>query len=174
MVQSLHLLLNAQDEDVPDRAIVGRLRRIDTAARHWPDASRVFLADGDVLVLPTDDLAAILDRLAAPPSPWSLPDPTGHVEKADLRLLTRVEGPRRPLTRNQPERIIPAEAQSKRSPVSALPVRNPAGFKSERCPPSRREKRPASSKTAGGAGGTNCSFVGEDCDEFRDRYAHAL
>jgi hypothetical protein len=38
---------------------------IDAAARCWPDASRVFLADGDALVLPTDDLAAILDRLAA-------------------------------------------------------------------------------------------------------------
>ncbi len=38
---------------------------IDAAARRWPDASRVFLADGDALVLPTDDLAAILDRLAA-------------------------------------------------------------------------------------------------------------
>lgn len=38
---------------------------IDTAARSWPDASRVFLADGDALVLPTDDLAAILDRLGA-------------------------------------------------------------------------------------------------------------
>ena len=38
---------------------------VDVAARRWPDASRVFLADGDALVLPTDDLAAILDRLAA-------------------------------------------------------------------------------------------------------------
>ena len=34
------------------------------AARRWPAASRVFLADGDALVLPTDDLAAILDALA--------------------------------------------------------------------------------------------------------------
>jgi hypothetical protein len=34
------------------------------AARMWPAASRVFLADGDALVLPTDDLAAILDALA--------------------------------------------------------------------------------------------------------------
>lgn len=38
---------------------------IDTVACRWPDASRVFLADGDALVLPTDHLAAILDRLAA-------------------------------------------------------------------------------------------------------------
>jgi|APTNR8051073442_1049403.scaffolds.fasta_scaffold04319_5 radical SAM superfamily enzyme YgiQ (UPF0313 family) len=36
---------------------------IDRAARGWPDARRVFLADGDALVLPTDDLVAILDRL---------------------------------------------------------------------------------------------------------------
>lgn len=38
---------------------------IDAAARLWPDADRVFLADGDALVLPTDTLVAILDRLAA-------------------------------------------------------------------------------------------------------------
>jgi hypothetical protein len=38
---------------------------IDAAARCWPEATRVFLADGDALVLPTDDLAAILDRLGA-------------------------------------------------------------------------------------------------------------
>ena len=37
---------------------------IALAARMWPTASRVFLADGDALVLPTDDLAAILDALA--------------------------------------------------------------------------------------------------------------
>ncbi len=38
---------------------------IDAAARVWPDASRVFLADGDALVLPTDDLVAILGQLRA-------------------------------------------------------------------------------------------------------------
>lgn len=37
---------------------------IDAAARVWPDASRVFLADGDALVLSADDLSAILDKLA--------------------------------------------------------------------------------------------------------------
>lgn len=37
---------------------------IDTAARVWPQSTRVFLADGDALALPTDDLLAILDRLA--------------------------------------------------------------------------------------------------------------
>ncbi|MFY9992068.1 MAG: radical SAM protein, partial [Rhodoplanes sp.] len=38
---------------------------IETSARLWPDASRIFLADGDALVLPTDTLIAILDKLAA-------------------------------------------------------------------------------------------------------------
>ncbi|MBI4970108.1 MAG: radical SAM protein [Rhodospirillales bacterium] len=37
---------------------------IDQAARDWPDAHRVFLADGDALVLPTDHLLRILERLA--------------------------------------------------------------------------------------------------------------
>lgn len=38
---------------------------IDTAARDWPDAQRVFLADGDALTLPSDHLLAILERLNA-------------------------------------------------------------------------------------------------------------
>ncbi|MBT6095144.1 MAG: radical SAM protein [Rhodospirillaceae bacterium] len=38
---------------------------IDAAAREWPDASRVFLADGDALTLPMDTLRAILDKLHA-------------------------------------------------------------------------------------------------------------
>ncbi len=38
---------------------------IDAAAADWPDARRVFLADGDALVLPTDDLLRILDKLDA-------------------------------------------------------------------------------------------------------------
>lgn len=37
---------------------------ITEAARAWPDAQRVFLADGDALTLPTDHLLAILERLA--------------------------------------------------------------------------------------------------------------
>jgi hypothetical protein len=37
---------------------------IDQAAREWPDAHRVFLADGDAYGLPTETLAAICDRLA--------------------------------------------------------------------------------------------------------------
>lgn len=38
---------------------------IDDAARVWPDAHRVFLADGDALTLPMDTLRAILDKLHA-------------------------------------------------------------------------------------------------------------
>jgi len=34
------------------------------AAREWPDARRVFLADGDAYCLPTETLAALCDRLA--------------------------------------------------------------------------------------------------------------
>ena len=36
---------------------------MDDAAQDWPDAHRVFLADGDALTLPTDHLCRILDRL---------------------------------------------------------------------------------------------------------------
>ncbi len=38
---------------------------IDAAARDWPDATRVFLADGDALVLDADHLEKILDKLIA-------------------------------------------------------------------------------------------------------------
>lgn len=38
---------------------------IRIAARAWPDAQRVFLADGDALALPADHLLAILRELAA-------------------------------------------------------------------------------------------------------------
>jgi radical SAM superfamily enzyme YgiQ (UPF0313 family) len=38
---------------------------IEAAARIWPNAPRIFLADGDALVLSPDALAAILDKLAA-------------------------------------------------------------------------------------------------------------
>lgn len=41
------------------------LAQIDRAARLWPQASRVFLADGDAYNLPTDHLAALCDHLAA-------------------------------------------------------------------------------------------------------------
>ncbi|NVK17120.1 MAG: radical SAM protein [Methylocystaceae bacterium] len=36
---------------------------IDRAARVWPEAHRIFLADGDALTLPMDSLRAILDKL---------------------------------------------------------------------------------------------------------------
>lgn len=36
---------------------------IDRAAREWPDAARVFLADGDVMALPYERLEALLVRL---------------------------------------------------------------------------------------------------------------
>lgn len=36
---------------------------IDKAARMWPEAHRVFLADGDAMTLPMETLHAILDRL---------------------------------------------------------------------------------------------------------------
>lgn len=38
---------------------------IEQAATDWPDASRVFLADGDALALPTTQLLQILERLNA-------------------------------------------------------------------------------------------------------------
>jgi len=38
---------------------------IDRAAADWPDARRVFLADGDAYCLPTEDLIALCDHLAA-------------------------------------------------------------------------------------------------------------
>lgn len=38
---------------------------ITAAARAWPDAHRVFLADGDALTLPTADLLAICEQLSA-------------------------------------------------------------------------------------------------------------
>ena len=47
------------------RALSEVFADIDEAARHRPEAHRVFLADGDALVLPTDQLLRILERLAA-------------------------------------------------------------------------------------------------------------
>lgn len=38
---------------------------IETWSRSWPDARRVFLADGDAMALPVDHLLAILEKLAA-------------------------------------------------------------------------------------------------------------
>ncbi|TAN50628.1 MAG: radical SAM protein [Rhodospirillales bacterium] len=41
------------------------LAEIEAWGRSWPEARRVFLADGDALALPTGHLAAILEKLAA-------------------------------------------------------------------------------------------------------------
>jgi len=40
------------------------LRSIKTAADSWPDAERIFLADGDVMALPFEDLQFIASELA--------------------------------------------------------------------------------------------------------------
>jgi hypothetical protein len=70
---------------------------IDAAARVCPEATRVFLADGDALVLPTDDLAAILDQLSAAfprlerVSLYATPIDLTHKSVADLRRL-RAQG----------------------------------------------------------------------------------
>ncbi len=46
------------------RALDAVFADIHQAAAHWPDAQRVFLADGDALALPTEQLLAILRELA--------------------------------------------------------------------------------------------------------------
>ncbi|WP_236686317.1 radical SAM protein [Paramagnetospirillum magnetotacticum] len=46
------------------RPLDGVFAHIDEAAREWPEARRVFLADGDAYCLPTEALAAICDHLA--------------------------------------------------------------------------------------------------------------
>lgn len=46
------------------RPLEAVLADIDAAAKVWPHAHRVFLADGDALVLPTEQLLAICDHLA--------------------------------------------------------------------------------------------------------------
>ncbi|MBK8906474.1 MAG: radical SAM protein [Rhodospirillales bacterium] len=53
-----------KSKDYRARPLEAVFADIATAARFWPEARRVFLADGDAVVLPTADLVAILDRLA--------------------------------------------------------------------------------------------------------------
>ncbi len=53
-----------RDKRYVARPLAAVLAEIDAAARAWPDAHRVFLADGDALVLPTEHLLAICDHLA--------------------------------------------------------------------------------------------------------------
>ena len=48
-----------------ERPLAAVFTDIHNAAADWPDAHRVFLADGDALVLPTEHLLAILRELAA-------------------------------------------------------------------------------------------------------------
>lgn len=66
---------------------------IERAARAWPDADRIFLADGDALTLPVDQFAAILDKLAAAfpalarVSCYATPLNLTHKPVADLRRL---------------------------------------------------------------------------------------
>ena len=68
-------------------------RDIQTAARDWPQAQRVFLADGDALALPTDQLIAILDELnrALPQltrvSCYATPSNILHKSAAELQRL---------------------------------------------------------------------------------------
>lgn len=46
-----------------ERPLADVFKDIDDAASAWPDAHRVFLADGDALALPTEQLIAILEKL---------------------------------------------------------------------------------------------------------------
>lgn len=54
-----------KDKPYRARALDEVFADIDAAAADWPDATRVFLADGDALTLPVDTLVQILDKLAA-------------------------------------------------------------------------------------------------------------
>lgn len=47
------------------RPLADVFAEIEAWRQSWPDAKRVFLADGDALALPTDHLLSLLDRLAA-------------------------------------------------------------------------------------------------------------
>jgi len=74
---------------------------IDDLARHWPDARRVFLADGDAFTLPTGELLAIADklhrtfpdlqRISAYATPLNIlrksPDELAELKAAKLNLL---------------------------------------------------------------------------------------
>ena len=54
-----------KDKPYRARALDEVFADIDAAAADWPDATRVFLADGDALTLPLETLVQILDKLAA-------------------------------------------------------------------------------------------------------------
>ena len=67
---------------------------IEQAAKFWPDTRRVFLADGDAMVLPTDQLILILDKLQQSfpkltrVSSYALP---GNLRKKTLTELTQLK-----------------------------------------------------------------------------------
>lgn len=69
------------------------LADIAAAARRWPATSRVFLADGDALCLPTEHLAGVLDALAAAfprlerVSVYATPIDLTRKSRAELRRL---------------------------------------------------------------------------------------
>ncbi|MCW8914403.1 MAG: radical SAM protein [Magnetovibrio sp.] len=52
-------------KDYATRPLSDIFADIEDAAKDWPDATRVFLADGDALAAPSDDLEQILDKLIA-------------------------------------------------------------------------------------------------------------
>ncbi len=66
---------------------------IERAALAWPEARRVFLADGDALMLPTEHLVQILDQLHARlpeltrVSSYATPDNLNRKSLEELRLL---------------------------------------------------------------------------------------
>lgn len=54
-----------RDKTFAARPLAAVFADIDRAAAAWPEAHRVFLADGDAFILPTGHLLAICERLAA-------------------------------------------------------------------------------------------------------------
>ena len=52
-------------KDYVARPLTDVFADIEDAAEDWPDATRIFLADGDAMVLPTVDMEQILDKLIA-------------------------------------------------------------------------------------------------------------
>ncbi|OGS91643.1 MAG: radical SAM protein [Gallionellales bacterium GWA2_60_18] len=76
-----------------ERPLADVIADIRTAAADWPDAQRVFLADGDALALPTEHLIAILRELAATfprltrVSCYATPGNITHKSAEELALL---------------------------------------------------------------------------------------
>lgn len=76
-----------------ERELAAVFEDIKQAAKHRPDAHRVFLADGDALALPTEHLLAILDELSkalpklARVSCYATPANLQRKNEAELSLL---------------------------------------------------------------------------------------